>query len=345
MKEVDHILILIPGFPDGEEDINCVPYVQDLLRYILEARPDLRFSVVTLHYPYRTDKYHWYGVPVYPIGAANKRGPKRWRSRKRMEETVRSLVDNRTVIHSFWAGECAWIGERVAREKGVRHIVTCMGQDILRFENTNRLEACKDVVCVSGFHKMRLYAMNGSIEPHVIPWVSRIEFPEQETPAFDVLGVGSLIGLKNWDFLLDVAAHLPEMKFGLIGGGPMLPDLRRRVTNEGLSVEVVGEWPRSKVLACMSRSKIMLHPSNYESFGLVMQEARASGMEVFAQDLGMAHDDPAIHIIPEDPDAEQVAAEIRQALEQFQRQKAHFPPDDTVAAYLQLYQVGGVSKS
>ncbi len=102
----------------------------------------------------------------------------------------------------------------------------------------------------------------------------------------DILGAGSLIHLKRYDLFIDCISYLkefyPHIKAVICGKGPEMEWLKSVARSKNLSdnISFAGELPHTEVLSLMQRSKIFLHPSNYEGFGSVLSEALYSGAHV-----------------------------------------------------------------
>jgi glycosyltransferase involved in cell wall biosynthesis len=101
-----------------------------------------------------------------------------------------------------------------------------------------------------------------------------------------ILFSGRLIGIKRPDLLLkafiSIAAEKPDWHLVFAGGGPLgrdlteqvLPALRERVHFTGFIEE-------SKTLAALYRaSDVLVLPSNYEPWGVVITEAAAAGLAI-----------------------------------------------------------------
>jgi glycosyltransferase involved in cell wall biosynthesis len=94
---------------------------------------------------------------------------------------------------------------------------------------------------------------------------------------------------KNIDFLLDVADRLrhdlPEMLLLIAGDGPALKDLKQRVATLGIgnNVQFVGYLDRKNELAdCYAAADVFVFASKTETQGLVLLEAMAAGIPVYA---------------------------------------------------------------
>jgi glycosyltransferase involved in cell wall biosynthesis len=103
------------------------------------------------------------------------------------------------------------------------------------------------------------------------------------------LCVGRVAHEKNLGFLLDVAARLrrdcPEHLLVIAGDGPALPELRRRARALGIEDAVcfVGYLDRHSELAdCYAAADVFVFASKTETQGLVLLEAMAAGLPVYA---------------------------------------------------------------
>jgi glycosyltransferase involved in cell wall biosynthesis len=116
------------------------------------------------------------------------------------------------------------------------------------------------------------------VKPHFVedPGPRRTSPSQSQT----VLHVGRLSADKGSHALLDAWAGLGDTGLELvcIGDGPLRDELsRRRVPR----VRFVGSVPRAEVRAWMLSARVLVAPSAlYETFGLVVAEAMASGLPV-----------------------------------------------------------------
>ena len=296
-----HILILTPGFPENESDYLCIPPLQTYLKALKKQFPELRISVIAFNYPAGENKYQWHGIEVYSPLGFNERFPSSLLVRWYVWKKAKALNQQQTIntIHSFWLGDCAFIGDLLSRLWKLKHITTMMGQDAkpsngwlkYPFHHTHQK------VCLSTFQKSLIKKKSKSI--FIIPWgVDLNEFPNLNDGerTIDILGVGSLISLKRFDEWVRVVAELanknPKLKACLIGDGPELDKLKHlveihQITNQ---VQFRGVLPRPEVLTIMNQSKVLLHTSAYESQGYVLNEALAMGMQVVSSPVGFAQD-------------------------------------------------------
>jgi glycosyltransferase involved in cell wall biosynthesis len=128
-----------------------------------------------------------------------------------------------------------------------------------------------------------------------------------------LLAVGDLRATKNLDRLVAAftalrGAELPGHRLVLAGAGEPWPALRAP------GVEVTGWLDDARLDALMRGADVLVHPSLYEGFGLVLLEAMARGVPVAAADataLPETCGDAAELFDPTDPDA--IAAAILRA--------------------------------
>jgi len=294
------ILFLTPGFAASETDHNCIPPLQALVRGLLRRGAEVH--IIALEYPFADRPYGWHGARVYPCNGQNRRWLKLrtvWRAMTHAHEVL-----NRgecAVIHSFWLGLAAGVGERVSHRRGVPHFTTLMGQDALpgnrRYLGSLTEERCERLVSLSAFHNDALEKTTGHRAAHVIPW-GLWESAMPTAPAalrlLDVLGVGSLVAVKNWEKWLRTLAvatqSLPNLQAELIGDGPERRQLERLCQNLGLSerVHFAGNLPRQAVLNRMGESRLLLHTADFESFGFVFSEAAQAGCRIVSTPVGIA---------------------------------------------------------
>jgi len=103
------------------------------------------------------------------------------------------------------------------------------------------------------------------------------------------LFVGRVAHEKNIGFLIEAMAtavqHLPELLLVIAGEGPALPALRRQTAAAGLedSVRFVGYLDRrSELPDCYAAADVFAFASRTETQGLVLLEAMAAGLPVYA---------------------------------------------------------------
>ena len=292
MNKREILVIITPGFPADEDDSTCIPPQQLFVRALKEQRPQLNIIILSLQYPFTPANYTWHGMPIIAFGGPNRGRFYRLALWLKVWKTLKQL--NRecqlTGIVSFWLGECAFIGNRFARRYKLQHYCWLLGQDARPGNNYVKLAGLKgDQLIALSDSLSKEFNTNYGIKPqHIIPpgidpTMFGAPIPEKH---IDIMGAGSLIPLKQYHLFVDIVKKLtlsfPSLKTAICGKGPEMENLKRQIKNNGLekNIKIKGELPQRDVLALMQRSKIFLHTSNYEGFGVVLTEALYAGARV-----------------------------------------------------------------
>ncbi|MCB0543185.1 MAG: glycosyltransferase [Saprospiraceae bacterium] len=340
------ILWITPGFAADEADTACIPPLQLLARELLTQGVDLQ--IVALEYPFRKGAYYWSGAQVFPCDGRNRRwlkGRTLWRAWRRCRQIIQG--SEVTAIHSFWLGWSSVIGEKLSWQYRIPHFTTLMGQDVLpgnglflrrlSGERSNRL------VALSAFQNEIFEQNAGFGAGHVIPWgipAREIQTGMSSARPIDVLGVGSLVAVKNWDMWLETIAavhtSMPGLRAMLIGDGPEKSRLMRYAGRMGLesTVEWAGGLSREEVLLRMRQARVLLHTARFESYGFVLAEAAANGCRIVSTPVGIAAD-PGVTA----SEAPRLAELLINALGRpVQNEPAQpYSVNETASAYLHLY--------
>ncbi|MBS1527362.1 MAG: glycosyltransferase [Bacteroidetes bacterium] len=292
MNRPDTLIILSPGFPKDEADSTCVPPQQVFVKNLKKTFPGLKIVALAFEYPYKAAEYQWNGVKVFAFGGSNKGGIKRILNWRKIRGKLRELHDGQHIIGilSFWLGDCALVGSRFARRQNLRHFCWILGQDAKKGNRYFKLvkPRASSLIALSDFVAAQVNK-NYSIEPlHTIPPGIDPEMFDAPTVErdIDILGVGSLIPLKQFYMLVELANSVknefPNLKCVICGDGPEKKSLLTMIKDLGLEshITLTGELPHREVLKLMQRSKILVHPSAYEGFGVVILEALYGGAQV-----------------------------------------------------------------
>lgn len=113
-----------------------------------------------------------------------------------------------------------------------------------------------------------------------------------EGKIFDAVFQGRFHPQKGVVELIDiwkkVVEHLPSVRLAMIGDGPLMGEVREKIKKYNLvnNVELFGYlFDGPKKYKVFSQSKIVLHPSFYDSGGMASAEAMAFGLPGIAFDL------------------------------------------------------------
>ncbi len=332
-----HIVLLIPGFPKDEEDYLCVPPVQLLLQHL--DRSLFEISIIAFQYPYSPSNYEWHGYKISAIGGNNKKGVKRLITWRKVLKEFRRIHNNLAVdhIHSFWLTECAYMGAKLSKGYDIAHSCSLMGQEALKGNKyIKSMGTLPSLSVLSNYQQIQFRNTWNKEIQRVIPFGVEPQPVTNKPRIIDVLGVGSLIPLKQYDLFVLIVEELRkygEVRVKLVGGGPEKPRLQRLIEEKNLedTLELLGEQPREKVLELMKQSKVFLHTSTYESYGMVLNEALSCGARVLSTPVGMAHEHESIQTFRNIEDAVSL---IRKNLETESFEPlSYYSLEDTVQAY------------
>jgi glycosyltransferase involved in cell wall biosynthesis len=290
--KTDTLIILIPGFPTDEADSSCLPAQQSLVRSLNALFPALQVKVIAFQYPFRDDRYWWHGNEVLPLNGQNRPGIHRVLTWLKAWRLFRKIKSKLTVVGilSCWLGECALVGQLLAKKYQLPHLIWLLGQDALPGNRYARLlhPPAATLAAISD-QLAKNYFSTYSVKPaHVIPnAIDPTVFSEtQVTRDIDILGAGSLISLKQYDIFIDIVAAIktqrPKLRVVLCGDGPQKQELQEKIRQYQLrdTVLLTGELKHDEILRHMQRSRVFLHPSSYEGFSGACLEALYAGAQV-----------------------------------------------------------------
>jgi len=308
-KDEKTLVILTPGFAKDETDSTCLPMQQQLVIALKEINPQLNIIVLSFQYPYHTKKYTWFNTEVIPFNGRNKGGWSRLLLRKKINATLKKIHKETPIagLLSFWYGECAAVGNQFAKEQSLKHYCWILGQDAKKENKYPKQTQLRptELIVLSDFLQTEFEKNHGTKPYHVIPaGINTKLLPASEKEKdIDILDVGSLIPLKQYDIFLGVIAEIkkqmPGIKAMLIGKGPEKNRLEQLITQLDLqsSVTLTGELPYPEVLEQMQRAKVLLHPSSYEGFSGVCLEALYAGAHVISFCKAMTQEIEQWHIV------------------------------------------------
>lgn len=308
------LVLLIPGFPENEADTTCLPAQQSMVRTINQVYPALQVVIIAFQYPFTTHRYQWYGNTVIPLGGRNRKHPGRlatWWKAWRQLQTLRKENDVIGIL-SCWCGECALVGKYFGVWRRLPHFIWVLGQDARALNKQVRRIRPKPgtLVAMSDFLAEE-FNRNHHVKPqHIAPnGIDTTLFPVAGAAVdIDVIGVGSLIPLKQFDLFVEIIGllkqRIPDIRAVICGKGPEEERLKTLIKRLGLAenIRLYGEKPHGEVLQLMQRSRVLLHPSSYEGFAGVLLEALYAGAQVVSFCRAMNADIPRWHIAKDKDD-------------------------------------------
>ncbi len=349
MDKSNHIVCLTPGFPENEKDSRCIPALQIYLKALKKENKSLEVTVISLDYPFKKDCFQWNHITIYSMNGKSQKGLKRVILWMKVVSIFLKINRNRKVthIHSFWYGECAFIGSFISTFHKAAHICTLMGQDAKRNSLYSKAIIKKPIlVGLSDFHAESIVNSLKIVPDRIIPWGLESSLSNNinmEKRDIDILGVGSLFPVKNFSLFIDLIDNLikqnDQLICAIVGAGDEKDMLLKKISRLGISknVKLIGGLERDEVLNYMSRSKLLLHTSNYESFGMIFIEALSVGTYVVSKPIGCY---VKSHMWETGESKNELIEMVQKKLKQNNR-KCIYPFDinKTVQEYTALYQL------
>ncbi len=124
---------------------------------------------------------------------------------------------------------------------------------------------------------------------NIAPW-------QKADGAFEFLSVALFRPEKRHDILLRAFAQVrqrhPEVRLTMVGDGPEFRRIKCLIAELNLTDAVVltGYLPQAEIATCMQKSQALVLASEFETFGVVLIEALASGLPVIATRCGGPED-------------------------------------------------------
>lgn len=291
-----------------------------------------------IHYPYKLNEYQWKGARVVPLNGANNELKKRTSLYPKLRKTFNRLHKTQPfdLIHTFWLNEATLFGQKLSLKNKIPILATAMGQDVLDSNRYKKRVLSKNIptVVLSEFHSTFI----GKRQTEIIPFGVKKEVRSLEKNN-DLVFIGNLIELKNPIYFLELCKTLKNknLKIKLIGSGPEKTKcLAFKEKHNLTNVEILGQCDYEQTQSYLAASKILIHCSTFESFGMIFIEALANGTHVLSNPVGFAFKNPGIHKLTFDLTKD--AEKVRKLLNKPSPHPTTYSVDRTVGAYLQLYE-------
>jgi glycosyltransferase involved in cell wall biosynthesis/ubiquinone/menaquinone biosynthesis C-methylase UbiE len=350
MSRCKTLVILTPAFPADESPVNWVTTQQLFVKTVKETFPHLKVIVLSLYYPYSASSYEWHGIPVTSFNGTLYRKVRRILFWRRIWKQLSAIRRREEVIglFSFWCGECALIGHYFGKRYDIRHYCWLCGQDARK---TNRLVKFihprpDELIAMSDFLEQEFFRNHGIRPQYMIPnGIAPKDFPSSGTGLrdIDILGVGTLSRFKQYHLFVDIIdslrQSLPAIKGIHCGEGEDRERIQAQIGAKGLEAHftLLGETPHQEVLAIMQRTKILLHTSDYEGFGVVCLEALYAGAHVISFIKPMNREIAHWHVVRTMEEMTEKARQLLSARDTEYTPVCPYLMEDTVKAVLRLY--------
>ncbi|MGJ7452283.1 glycosyltransferase [Aquipuribacter sp. MA13-13] len=225
------------------------------------------------------------------------------------EASVRAVLPggriDSDVVHGHVGTYGGWVAVQLARP-GARVFVTehatfldrILAQPAARAMYGQVIDRCTTFFCVSEVLRGKVVTAFPQHEAKVVvvPNAVAVErIPMRPRPVSELrrwLYLGRLLEHKGVRRLLEsfavCALDDPDLELTMVGGGRLLPELRDRAAALGLAdrVHLPGPVPHEQVVDLLHDSDLLVHLSTYETFGMTVVEAVASGLPVLVTRSG-----------------------------------------------------------
>jgi glycosyltransferase involved in cell wall biosynthesis len=294
MNPKNTLIILSPGFAANEEDTTCLPPQQVFVKALNRNFPSLKIIILAFQYPLFKKRYKWFGNDIISFNGADKRRFFRVLLWIRVHRVLKKLNRQNKIIGllSFWCTECALVGRRFSEKHNLKLVCWILGQDAKKNNIYVRLikPFPKELIALSDFLADTFFENHGVKPAYVIPTGIDVRMfcKKNQERTIDIMGAGSLIPLKQYDIFIEVVVAVkksfPFVNGVLCGSGPEEKRLKEMTGQCNLkkNITFVGKKPHTHVLDLMQQSKIFLHSSSYEGFGVVCLEALYAGAHVIS---------------------------------------------------------------
>lgn len=294
-----HVVLVTPGFAKNEADTTCITALQ---LYVKSISSIVDISIVAIQYPYTDEPYSWNGIPVIPLNGKNKRWKNFLWNEKKLHRALDAIAmkNGIDILHSFWLQNNSLWTLNYAKKLKIPTLITAMGQEGRSASTTfTKLSyAPHKIISLSRFHQAEC-ERNLGLTTLCIPWGTEIGSTSEKT--IDFICVGNLVTLKNQAYfieLLNTYKEKTQHDFSalIIGLGPLKVQLENQLKKLNLQANIVltGELSYPETISKIRATKVLVHPSHYESFGMIISEALANGTPVLASPVGIAFENDLV---------------------------------------------------
>ena len=230
--------------------------------------------------------------------------------------------ENIDIIHGHYLYPAGAVATEIGKKHGINTYITAHGSDMFElYKNQSfmrnpikkTLKDADKVFAVSNALNDEILAtgVTGIADKTSIYWnsVDVNKFKEPISKDYKdkptVMFVGNVIKRKNVSLILDAKKECKtDFELVIVGDGPLLNDLKRKVKDENIE-DVVFTGAKRDVENIIPTADLLILPSFSESFGLVLIEALACGVPVIGSNVGGIKEiitpDVGLLIDPENP--------------------------------------------
>ncbi|HUT96327.1 MAG TPA: glycosyltransferase family 4 protein [Candidatus Paceibacterota bacterium] len=150
-----------------------------------------------------------------------------------------------------------------------------------------------DAIIVPSFYFKKIVSkwIKNPDKVHVI--YNGIELDKSENYNIDqnkdkiILSIGRMVPWKGFDVLVELMFNLPDWKLVIIGEGPIKSKLKELIEKIKLSknVKLISSLPRKELLEYLTKAKIFILNTSFESFSFQVIEAMNAGLPVITTNI------------------------------------------------------------
>ena len=189
-----------------------------------------------------------------------------------------------TVMHIHGDYSAFAIGKWLSRRLGIRHLFAS-------FHGRARASASiyssslrnYSYVFATGFAEYKIFKENIAAPVAHTPSPPKDLFFNKWNggPLSDVISVGSLVKVKQFEIIVQCAIRLPNLKFSIYGEGPERPKLEKLIEESRCNnITIHGSASSREIAAAMQSSRVFINVSSEEGTPTAALEALASGLPV-----------------------------------------------------------------
>ena len=224
----------------------------------------------------------------------------------KMYDAYKTVHGPPDIIHAKATMWGAILAKAIAEREKIPYIVTAhssiFGRDIVgpreqitatsTLKSANRLLSVSTTLANDLERILGIQASNFTTVPNMIDVE---KFPYTPLPKNDTFTFGYMANLvedKGHETLLKAFKNITNAKLLLAGEGPLQRQLEELTAAYGMNdrVEFVGVIPREQACEFFQAVDAFVHPSRYETFGIVLIEALSTGRPVIATRCGGPND-------------------------------------------------------
>lgn len=348
-KRSKTFIIFSPAFPSNESDTIWLPSLQTFVRALNRNYPELDVKIFAFQYPHITEVYKWHNNTVIPFNGWYKKRPARLLMWMKIFFKVRQIKKEQDVIGIFsqWCNECTLVAKYISSFFHIKQFCWIVGQDARASNHYVKYIRPKptSLITLSDFLADEFYKNHGIKPMYTVPKgidVSLFDSPPT-IKDIDVIGVGSLSILKQYNIFVQIIAELkkslPNIKAVLCGDGEDRDHIEKMIRDSSLTenIELTGTIQHAEALKMMQRAKILLHPSSYEGFGTVCIEALYAGAHVISFVQPMYQEIKNWSIVKTNEEMQAKALEILTSVQTIYEPVLVYSADDAAKKIMQLF--------